>query len=64
MIWTHYGRWSNDGTQVYNNDGRVIYRLPNGLHQSAVLKGAVYVVLSSFDDPAQNSSSGTVSQQA
>ena len=64
MIWTHYGRWSNDGLVVYNNDGRIIYRLADSVHQRAVLQGAVYVGLGSLHDPAQNSSSGAVSQKA
>ena len=60
MIWTHYGRWSNDGTQVYNNDGRVIYRLPNRLDQRAVLLSAIPVEFRRFDDPSEDRSSRAV----
>ena len=54
MIWTHYGRWSNDGLVVYNNDGRIIYRLPHGFDQGAVLVSAIPVGLRSFRDPSED----------
>ena len=53
MIWTRYGRWDDTGLRVLNQYGEVIYTLPHGLHQPAVLRGAVVVGLGRADHPAQ-----------
>ena len=63
MIWTHYGRWSNDGLVVFNNDGRIIYRLADSVHQRAVLQGAVSVEFRRGDDPAQDGGSRPIGKQ-
>ena len=55
MIWTHYGRWSNDGLVVYNNDGRIIYRLADSVHQRLLAVSTFAVLSGSPHHPAQSS---------
>ena len=64
MIWTRYGRWDDAGLRVLNQYGEVIYTLPHGLHQPAVLRGAVVVSLGNLNDLAKDGGAGAVIQQA
>ena len=60
-FWTHYGRWI--GSAVLNNDGRVIYELPDGLDERPVLISALPIGLPSARDPAQESRGHPVHQE-
>ena len=55
MIWTHYGRWSNDGLVVYNNDGRIIYRLADSVAQRFLAVSTLPVLSGGAHHPAQSS---------
>lgn len=64
MIWTHYGRWDDEGLRVVNNYGIVIYRLPGCLDEPSMFGGAIVVDLGNLNDLTQDSSTRPVIQQA
>ena len=64
MIWTHYGRWDDEGLRVLNQYGVVIYRLPGCLDEPFLFGGAVVVSLRNLNDLSQDGGAGAVIQQA
>ena len=64
MIWTTYGRWSDDGLTVLNNYGNVCYELPHSFNKPSVLGRAVVVGVNSLERPTQHRLAVPVTEQA